>query len=131
MQRTSGINSNRIAHGDNSLDDDPFDEMHGDLGRRLPPDQITENDNNEFDRRFYLAKDDKFAQGGDGSGDVVDQSRFLFESDKTCACEAEMLRCHAVAGGLVARQQGKQPRQRQCDRLVSQHWIRINERRKR
>lgn len=112
MQRTSGVNSNRIAHGDNSYDDDPFDEMHGDLGRRQPPDQITENDddNNEFDRRFYLAEDDEFAQGGSG-GDVVDQSRLLFESDKTRAREAEMLRRHAAAGGLVARQQGKQPKQ--------------------
>ena len=113
MQRTSGVNSNRITHGDNSYDDDPFDEMHGDLGRRLPPDQITENDDddNEFDRRFYLAEDDEFAHGGDGGGDVVDQSRFLFESDKTRAREAEMFRRHAAAGGLVARQQGKQPRQ--------------------
>ena len=41
----------------------------------------------------------------------MDQSWFLFESDKTCACEAEMLPRHAVASGLVAWKQEKQPRQ--------------------
>jgi len=41
--------------------------------------------------------------GGDLSGDVVDQSWFLFESDKTCTREAEILCSDAVAGGLVAR----------------------------
>ena len=41
---------------------------------------------------------------GDGSGDVVDQRWFLFESDKTRAREAEMLCSDAVAGGLVGGQ---------------------------
>lgn len=41
--------------------------------------------------------------GGDLSGDVVDQSWFLFESDKTCTREGEILCSDAVAGGLVAR----------------------------
>ena len=45
----------------------------------------------------------QICSGGDGSGDMVDQSRFLFESDKTRAREAEMLCSDAVAGGLVAR----------------------------
>ena len=72
-----------------------IDERHGDVRRQPPPNQITKNDD---DTSLRLAEDDKLDQ-------------ILFESEKTHAREAEMLRRHAVAGGLVARQQGKQPRQ--------------------
>ena len=100
-----------------------IDERHGDMRRQPPPDQITKNDD---DTSLRLAEEDKFARGRrrwwrGGTNSVPIWVRI------THAREAEMLHSHAVAGGLVARQQGKQSRQETMRQLVSRHWTRINE----
>ena len=97
-------------------DDDPFDEMHGDLGgARSRADRPEEegDDDGEFDRRFYLADDDTGVDDDGGGGDAR-TSRFLFESDRTRAREAEALRRREAAAG--GRQTMRQARQSALDR---------------
>ena len=87
--------------GKASVDDDPFDELHKDLTSK-PPAKITGNDkeddeqeeDDEFDRQFYLADDDEYLPNSDAQTSANDANnahgRFIFESDRTRAREAEM-----------------------------------------
>jgi pre-mRNA-splicing factor ATP-dependent RNA helicase DHX38/PRP16 len=116
--------------GAGAYDDDPFDEVHGDLGTRHAARSRStrqgaegdngEEDDDEFDRRFYLADDDEYPQGGEGGGGGggKDHGRFLFESDRTRAREAEVLRRREAAGGGGddRRQTMRQARQSTLDK---------------
>ena len=98
-------------------DNDPFDEV-GDLGgARSRADRPEEegDDDGEFDRRFYLADDDTGVDDDGGGGDAgTGHGRFLFESDRTRAREAEALRRREAAAG--GRQTMRQARQSALDR---------------
>lgn len=119
--------------GAGAYDDDPFDEVHKDLGthpaaRSRSTGQGAEDnygeeegEDDEFDRRFYLADDDEYPQGGEGGsggGGGTDHGRFLFESDRTRAREAEVLRRREAAGGSGdnRRQTMRQARQSALDK---------------
>ena len=52
-------------------------------------------DDDEFDRQFYLAEDDEYLPNSDAAGNGGDNvnathGRFIFESERTRAREAEM-----------------------------------------
>ena len=93
----------RIAAGGTAArDDDPFDEVHRDLATRRPPRPLAgeeEEGDDDFDRQFYLADDDEYlednnaaaAQQQTSSGNAT-HGRFIFESERTRAREAEMQR---------------------------------------
>ncbi|KAL9186185.1 hypothetical protein ACHAXT_005423 [Thalassiosira profunda] len=77
-------------------DDDPFDELHADFAARRPVRPAEADGDDEFDRQFYLADDDEFLPNADAQTAANEKNgahgRFLFESDRTRAREAEMQR---------------------------------------
>ena len=104
---------------DDDDNDDPFDELHPDLSMHRvpqPPKQQQQqqqsmeqdDEDDEFDRQFYLADDDEFVSNNNdgGSSTIADadntngtHGRFLFESERTRAREAEMQKRRSAGGG--------------------------------
>ena len=67
-------------------DDDPFDELDAHFD---PKSQQPEPQDEEFDRQFYLAEDDEYLPNPDSNNSGT-YGRFLYESSRTQAREAEM-----------------------------------------
>ncbi|KAL7551372.1 hypothetical protein ACHAWF_014571 [Thalassiosira exigua] len=99
-----GETGERAGGGGAAGDEDPFDELHRDLSSKHEVAPGEEEGEDEFDRRFYLEDDDEYVpDGGDAAAAGSDASnathgRFLFESARTRAREAEM-RKRREAGG--------------------------------
>lgn len=117
-RRTPMGSSNRNASnlGKNPEDDDdPFDERHADLPASIKErhDGKGDDDNDEFDRQFYLADDDEYLPNADesagGDGANTTHGRFIFESERTRAREAEMQKRREAGGGAaVSLRQARQ-----------------------
>eukprot|EP00970_Alexandrium_tamarense_P011621 scaffold2552_cov172-Alexandrium_tamarense.AAC.20 len=90
---------------------DPFDELHLDLNNHPSPPEMNPNEEeSEFDRQFYLADDDEYIPNSDAqSGGNDAHGRFIFESERTRAREAEMQKRREAGGGAaVSMRQARQ-----------------------
>jgi pre-mRNA-splicing factor ATP-dependent RNA helicase DHX38/PRP16 len=82
--------------------DDPFDEIHSDFDPKSRVHNATQQpQDEEFDRQFYLAEDDEYLPNADTS---TQNGRFIFESERTKAREAEMQKRKQTGGLRTARQ---------------------------
>ena len=77
--------------------------MHSDL-KNLKDANVTQQqpEDEEFDRQFYLAEDDEYLPNADSS--TSNNGRFIYESSRTQAREAEMQRRRQSVGIRQARQ---------------------------
>ena len=104
--------------------DDPFDELHQDLSTQRPPMKPSDidNDDDEFDRQFYLADDDEYIPNSDTgtnantSGGDTTHGRFIFESERTRAREAEMQKRREAGGHHGQQGSMRQARQSALDK---------------
>ena len=87
----------------NWKDDDPFDEIHLDFDpKSRSRTEIQQPEDEEFDRQFYLAEDDEYLPNADSA--TSQNGRFIFESERTKAREAEMQKRKQQGGIRQARQ---------------------------
>eukprot|EP00804_Cyclotella_cryptica_P014633 CCRYP_012674-RA/>CCRYP_012674-RA protein AED:0.34 eAED:0.35 QI:0/0/0.5/1/0/0/2/437/1197 len=89
-------------------DGDPFDELHPDLNstRNHAQEQQEQPEDDEFDRQFYLAEDDEYLPNADSQ--TSQNGRFIYESERTKAREAEMQKRKQQGGGGVGIRQARQ-----------------------
>jgi len=111
---SSNRNSSNLGENPED-DDDPFDEHHADFPASIKErhDGKGDDDNDEFDRQFYLADDDEYLPNADesagGDGANTTHGRFIFESERTRAREAEMQKRREAGGGAaVSLRQARQ-----------------------
>ncbi|KAL7483408.1 hypothetical protein ACHAW6_009063 [Cyclotella cf. meneghiniana] len=91
----------------NWKDADPLDELHSDLNAAeandaQPQAESQQPEDDEFDRQFYLAEDDEYLPNADSQ--TSQNGRFIYESERTKAREAEMQKRKQHGGGVGIRQ---------------------------
>ena len=104
-------------------EDDPFDELHSDLDAKShhkQQHQQQQPEDEEFDRQFYLAEDDEYLPNADGA--ASQNGRFIFESERTKAREAEMQKRKSQGGSIRQARQSALDKDQQTweeNRLLS------------